>query len=153
MAYGQTITTTAITIDDVSSIDDQLGVNDNCKKDWNQINPILNFFLFVLNFIIIINLSKGLLFHTNYKCIRHIFLNINFFFLQKKERYLYMIGCVYLHKASVLCHFTSSTPFVCPDMNRYSFNQLLFYLRANSNYNTKQKVFRNQRFFFFHFSQ
>jgi hypothetical protein len=33
MADGQTITTTATTIDDVSSIDDQLGVNDNCKKD------------------------------------------------------------------------------------------------------------------------
>ena len=66
MPDGQTTSTSTTTIDDVSTIDDQLrvgegrdgtraqGVNDNCKKDRHQINPlVIHFFslLLAVNFL------------------------------------------------------------------------------------------------------
>jgi hypothetical protein len=41
--------------------------------------------------------------------------------------------CIYLLRASVLCHFTSSTLAVCPDEKIDSFNQWLLCPRVNSN--------------------
>ena len=106
-----------MTVDHVSSIDDQLeGMNDNCTKRFksNKSTSDLSSLSLSLPDTLVIIIS-----HSITKDYYNIpFLNINsvvIFFLPRiksKKGYFDLIGeCLYLPRASVRCNFTSSTPF------------------------------------------